>query len=563
MFDWSKLDLVSQKPGVYLWIDKWDNVIYVGKAKLLRNRMKQYFQKIHNSRTTQLVNNIKDFSYIITNNEKEALILERNLIIKHKPKFNVLLQDDKVYPYIRLKVYGKDLDVKITKRIKKDGAFYYGPFPNGYGARNVYKLIVRLTKFKNGLIYRNINDEHYGQKSLKLAKKILSPNNQFIKKELKQKMLVSAQNMQYEIAQEIKDILESLEFYVSQNSTSIMNHQNFDAIGIIDKDGYLSITITSYRFGNLLSKRDIIIDVQLDLESTIEQFLSQYYNVNFIPQYIIMNRKYKISNSNIFDFQIIYPIKGEKKSILSIAEENAIDNIDKKLQKYQRDKMGTIMAIQKLSEITKISNLKRIIMFDNSNMNNLNPISVAIVYEDGHKKTSEYKKFNLMLRERASDVDYLNQSLNRYFSKVSTLPNLLIVDGGIQQVNEAKKVLSKLNIKVPIIGLVKDDKHKTSHLLLSSGKPVDLDQESLFYFLSNMQYEVDRFAKSHYRKRKISSSLSGQLEKIKGIGTKTVDKLLQRFKTFSGIYNATLSELQEVVSHDIAQKIKEGYIKDD
>ena len=556
MISISKLELVPSKSGVYLWKDKWNNIIYIGKAKSLKNRMKQYFQKVHNSRIMKLRDGIADFSYIITDDEREALILERNLILKHKPKYNILLQDDKVYPYIRLKIKNNNLDIKISNRIKKDGAFYYGPFPNGYGARNIYKLIVRLTKYRNGLIYKADNDE-YNQNSLKLAKKILSPNNNFIKKELKDKMENAAKNMQYEIAQEIKEILESLDFYVSKSSTSTMDNDNFDVIGVVNKDKYLSISVISYRFGNLLSKRDIIVDNHLDVKSTIEQFLSQYYNVNFVPDYILLNNKYKINNS-IFDFKIIYPIKGNKKIILNIAEENAKDNVEKKFQKYELQKQNIISAINELEKITHIQNLKRIIMFDNSNMNNLNPISVVVVYENGYKKTSDYKKFNLEVRDRSSDVDYLNQALNRYFAKTKVLPNLLIVDGGIQQVNEAKKILAKFNMDIPLIGLVKNDKHKTDHILLSNGKKIFLNNGPLFNFLSNIQYEVDRFAKLHYRRRKVSSSLSGKLENIKGVGIQTINKLLKKFETFNGIYNASLIELESIVSKNIAQKIKEA-----
>ncbi|MCR8613008.1 MAG: excinuclease ABC subunit UvrC [Mycoplasma sp.] len=552
--DIEKLNDVPKSPGVYLWKNKYKDIIYIGKAKNLFLRMRQYFQKVNNNRTSKLVSEIDNFEYIITKNEKDALILERNLITKNKPRYNVLLTDDKRYPYIRIK-FNKTLDIKIVRKYKKESAEYFGPFPNGYGAWNVYKLLVRLTQYKNGLPYNDLNDYEHWKRSYELCHEILKPTNQKFKKNLEKKMYEAAEKFQYEIANDLKETIKSLDFYIEQSYVDMTNQDDFDVLGIVSKNDYLSVSIMVYRNGKLLSKIDKVVKLYNNIDEVVSQFINQYYSINFKPTYILLSDEFGI-DEEIFDFKIIKPIKGNKKKILEVAENNAKDNIDKKLQKFIRLEERTINAISSLQTILKLKNLYHIAMIDNSHFNNLLPISVIVSYKNGVKQKSEYLKFNL--KEAGGDTKYMSQALNRYLKKVEKLPDLFIVDGGLQQLSEMKKALKNNNIKFNnIAALVKDEKHKTKSLLNSEGYTVNIDNDNLSLFLSEMQFEVDRFAKSHQRKRRIKSSLSGKLDQIKGIGDATINKLLNEFETFSGIYNATIEELEQVVSKEVAKKIKE------
>lgn len=541
------LSNVPHKPGVYLWKDKNGQIIYVGKAKNLNNRMKQYFKGMLNSyKTAKLVDKIRDFEYIITTTDKEALILERNLIEKHVPEFNIKLMDDKRYPYIKVKA-GTPLEVSLAYRVRqdRDKAIFYGPFPTGYGAKRMANLVQRLTTYKDGLPNKT-TDKNYWDQQFEYAKKLLSSRSKSLIKELEDKMMQAAENLQFEIAKDIKETIDALKFYQDKQTVEFLSDENVDVIGFIEQNGFLSVTMLFYRQGSLLSKNERIIEITSEKSEAIRQYISQYYGFNIKPDYIISNEEIET------DISVVVPQKGDKKKILDIALENASDNISLKLQSYVRKEELTLGAMTALGKLLGLKKLNHFLMIDNSNTNNTNPVSAIVSYRNGIKQKQEYRKYNVEVDARKADVDYMKQGVIKYFeSSENALPDLFIVDGGKAQINEVKKVAPK---DLKIIGLVKNDKHITEALIDLEGNRVEITDQNLMNFLKGVQAEVDRFAKASHIKRR-QTTLEGLLASVDGIGPSTEKKLLEHFETYAAIYNASFDELSQVVSEKVARNI--------
>lgn len=546
------LKQVPNDPGVYFWKDKYNNIIYVGKAKNLNKRMKQYFNGMNNSyKTPKLVKRIASFEYVITSNEKEALVLERNLIEKHTPEYNIILTDDKRYPYIMVSL-SKKVEIKLIYRIKSfrsKKAFFYGPFPTGFGARRMANLVSRLALYDKGILIKDLSPAEWKEK-YDFAKDFLSKDSKKLIKELEVMMVEQADKEQFEIAHDIKELLKALRTLNDNQAVELKSNKNIDAISFIEKDGFISISMLFYRRGILLSKNDKIIEITSNRDESVRQFISQYYHINQKPDLIISNLEIET------DIEVVIPRQGINKKILEISNKNANDNLDMKLQEFIRKEELTIGAMAKLEKLLGIENIHHIIMIDNSTTNNSMPVSAIVSYRNGIKQKHEYRKFNLEQTKRKADVEYMKQGITRYFIEdENKKPDLLIVDGGIAQVNEVKKITPDINI----IGLVKNEKHLTEALITSDGKRIIIKDQNLFNFLKGIQIEVDRFAKYVYsRKRK--TTLEGVLATVEGIGPSIEKKLLKEFKTYSAIYNASQEELESVVSKKIALSIKKRLI---
>lgn len=547
----NKVDLtrVPKKPGVYLWKNKYDEIIYVGKAKNLNNRMNQYLKGMLNSyKTSKMLEEIFSYDYVITKTDKEALILERNLIEKYSPLFNIKLRDDKRYPYIQLKLTNK-LEASLVYRIKsnRDNAEFFGPFPTGYGARKISNFINRKTTYKDGLPFKG-GDLSYWKEKYDIAKSLLKPKSSNIVKTLANEMQLAADNMQYEIAQDLKETINALKIVGESQNVELISNKNIDVLGVVEKGEKLFLELLFYRQGILLSKNEFVVSININKEETLRQFVSQYYKSNIIPDELITNEKFES------DMKVTIPVKGNKKKILNHALDNANDNIEMKTRKFIRKEELTLGALEKLKELLNMKKLSHILMIDNSNTNNSLPISAIVSYRNGIKNKSEYKKYNLIHEQRLADVDYMKQGVTRYFNGNNAYPDLFIVDGGKAQVNEVNNLIPK---EVNLIGLVKDDKHQTRNIITRNGKSIDIEDDALMNFLRGIQIEVDRFAKaSHITKRK--TTLEGILYSIKGVGPKTEERLLNHFKTYSSIYNASIEELEKVVSKDLAILIKKS-----
>ena len=538
---------VPHKPGVYLWKDQHENIIYIGKAKDLKNRMTQYFNGMINSyKTVKLVESISAFDYVITTTEKEALILERNLITRHLPIYNIKLTDDKRYPYIKIEL-NKILKISLVYRVTKakNNIIIYGPFPNGFGARRMVNLLNRLTTYKNGLQNKS-TDYIFWSGQFEYAKTLLSRGLKPLIKELKLKMFEAADRQHFEISHDLKESIIALEFYKDGQHVELESKDNIDVMGVVEKNGFLSISLFFYRQGRLLSNIEKILEITSSKQETLRQFVSQYYAINYTPKMILSNENFES------EINIVNPIKGNKKKIIDLALTNARNNIDLKLNEFIRKEELTIGAISKLEKLLNIKSAKHILMIDNSNTNNTNPVSAIVSYRNGIKQKYEYKKYNLKTGKRLADVDYMKQGVQMYLDRdTNPIPDLFIVDGGIAQVNEVKKIWTKSKI----IGLVKNDKHKTESIVDTDGSKIEINDQILMNFLSGIQTEVDRFVKYHHVVRR-KKALEGVLSTVSGIGDITERKLLEVFKTYSNIYNASIEELEQVVSLKQAKSIK-------
>ena len=557
MFDIEKLKTIPKSPGVYIWKDKFKKPIYIGKAKNLHSRMNQYFSKNNKNSfmTNSLMSEIADYEYVITKDEKDALILESNLIKKIKPYYNILLIDDKGHRFIRIKLETKNIDIRMTRTFKKDNALYFGPFPLKHNTKHIIDLLNSVTKFQDGLPVYN-DDPKYWKDKYDLCLKILNPNNNKFKKDIEKQMYLEADQEHFELAETYKSILKSLEFYLPKTIVELSTNVNQDVWGIYEQDFHYSIYIMFYRHGKLLSTYQTII--QNNMLDTMKNYIQQFYQSNILPDEIYIQSLYLKDND--IDIKVINPKQSNGAKAVNMATTNAKDNIVHKLQSFKNTFNIHHGAIQELGVLLGIPTPKYIIMIDNSMTSNNDPVSGLVVYRNGIKQKHEYRKYNLIARERKADVDYMQQVFLRYWNKnKNNLPDLLILDGGKPQVSEINKLINKNSINLNIIGLVKDDNHSTRAIIDHNYQEIEIPTSTLMKFLASMQIEVDRFAKQHHNTRRRISSLEGQLIHISGIGMKTEQKLMNYFKTYSGIYNASIEELTKITSHKIAVKIKQHF----
>ncbi|WP_051630135.1 excinuclease ABC subunit UvrC [Mycoplasma simbae] len=558
-----KLSQVPKKPGVYLWKDAHNQIIYVGKAKNLNSRMHQYFEgSINSYKTHAMVQKIADFEIFITRNDREALLLERQYIEKYNPEYNILLLDDKRYPYIKVELTAKDLKVEIVRRITKkkvkQQVFYFGPFPVSYGAGVILKLLQREAFYQNGLKIQS-NDIEFWKQKYNHLKSIVSFQNKYIL-DLKEKMLQASANLQFEIALDIKNCLQYLEKIKQDQVIELQEFENVDVFACKFTENTLLATVLFYRHGNLIGKDNISVGMQIDQAETLNNFFLKYYVNKAIPNSIIVN-----SNLAQFELQadselpIVYAKTSKQIKAQEICELNLNEFINNEAKFMANSEQKAFENLKLLSAYTN-SICTNIVAFDNSNYANTNPVGVAITYTNGIKNKFYYRKFNHQLdQSRMADVEYMRQSALKYFSNLETnlYPDLIIADGSYPQINEIKNVLQELNLDIKIIGLVKNNYHKTSKIIDVNGKLRTIEPQNLKNFLTQIQVEVDRFAKSVFHQNKKISSLEGKLQRIKGLGPSLEDKLLKYFKTYNNIYNATLEELEKVVPKNIAIKIVE------
>ncbi|MDZ7293124.1 GIY-YIG nuclease family protein [Mycoplasmopsis pulmonis] len=559
--DIRKLDSVPKKPGVYFWKDQFNSILYIGKANNLNDRMKQYFKGSLNSyKTHALVEKIADFEIIIVQNPKEALILERNLIRKHKPYYNILLSDDKRFSYIKILLNKDNLEISIAKRVYKNSqnTLYYGPFPTGHGSSIILKLLQREALYESGIFIENKDFDFWKQRFEKI-KDILSFKNNLYLNQIKEKMLIAAKNYQFEVANDLKLSHEYLTKLKESQIAELKKILNIDVISIIEKNGHLFSTVFFYKYGILLNKVDHIIEIKTSFESSVEEFINEFYKNKIAPNILILDKSFLKLNLQLnSESKVLYPKKGIYKKLIDLVNENTLTNINEKEKTHLLKKERTKNNLDKLSKLINIKNLHRIVMMDNSHFANFHPISVVVTYIDGIKNTNEYRKFNLDVNhDRKADVEYFKEGFSKYInSKSFIVPDLFIVDGSFAQLHEVKKQMKKANLTFPIIALVKDDFHRTKKLIDTDEKEHLLEDKDVKNFLSMIQNEVDQFAKKHHYNRRDKSSLEGSLLNIKGLGPKMEKKLISHFETYSNIYNASEKELAKVIPLNIAKKIK-------
>ena len=582
-----KLLTLPMEPGCYLMKDKNGEVIYVGKAKKLKNRINSYFRgSSHDNKTTKLVNNIADFDYIVTNSEKEALILEYNLIKHHKPRFNVMFKDDSSYPYLRLtdEKYPTLKLVRDTKKMKN--AKYFGPYPNVGYARELLSLMEKiypLRKCKNmgskvclyyhiglclGPCEFKIDSKVYEEMSEEITS-FLNGNTKKIIDELIEKRESYAEKLLFEKANEMQTLIESIKHVTTENYMQIDLEKSTDVFAYHIDKGYVSIIGLLYSKGKLLNKHQTLKPIYDDVEETFISYIVQYYQLNRLPKELIMPYGLNLEALNeVLETKVIQPQRGEKKKLIELAIENAKVNLEQNFELINKKVALNETALEQLNELIQC-NTNRIELFDVSHTSGKEAVAAQVVFIEGVASKKDYRLYKVSNKNNdfANMQEVIYRRLFRAKKNKSILPDVIIVDGGKSQINAAKEILESLEISsICLLGLLKNEKHQTSSLMNDKFEIYDIDKETeLFYFLTNMQDEVHRFAISYHkrlRKKKFKESI---LDEIENIGYKRKQKLLSHFKTIDRIKDAGIEQLTAIVGRKSGQSVYDFFrkVKDD
>ena len=574
-----ELELVPNKPGSYQMYDKNDIVIYVGKAKNLKKRLSSYFNRIHTGKTAELVKNISYFKYIVTNTELESFILEINLIKKYNPKYNILLKDDKSYPYIEYtrKPYPSLKVVRYLKVKQRKDKYLFGPYVNVHAARRIVNLINRLYPLKKCdsmpkqvCLYYHIHEcLGYCQKDVsqdaieEMEKEILSflrGNESVIKDKLKEKIQDYSDNMNYEMALELKKELDYMTVVLEKQKVELNPSENLDVINYSFKNGFLSLQILFVRNGKLIGAHSEINPVTDDYLEELEYYIAIFYNKKEIPKEILIPDEINEDIlKEVINTKFIKISRGTKKKLLNMAKENAEINLNNNFERYQQKLERTHGANDALSDLLGIG-INRIDIFDNSNLFGTYAVSGMVVFVNGLPDKSKYRKYKIM-EDKNDDYNTMREVIyRRYYHGLidKDLPDLILVDGGANQIRAAKEILEELNLNIKVCGLVKNNKHQTSDLLDGDTLEVyDIDRTSnLFHYLTRMQDEVHRFTITYHKQIRSKGSIQSLLDNIPGIGEKRRKELIKRFGSAKRIKEASLEELKEILPEEVASNLK-------
>lgn len=583
-----KISLIPHLPGSYQMKNKDGIIIYVGKAKNLRNRIASYFIGEHNLKTQKLVSDIHDFSYIVTSSELEAFILELNLIKKYNPKYNILLKDDKSYPYIEyVKKPYPELKVVRYLKIKKDrNRLLFGPYPNVYAARRIVKLLNRLYPLKKckytpkevclyyhieeclGYCVKKINSEVLVNMENEILS-FLKGNNNLIKNKILEKIDFYSDNLNYELAWDLKNELDYINYILTKQRVEILNIKNADVINYYLDKGYLSIEILFIRNTKIIGSHNEIIPILKDEKEDMEDYIGMYYSKHEIPSMIIVNKELNHEIlSSLLNTKVMTSLKGEKKKILDMAFINAKINLDNSFEIIKKDEKRTVLANEELMKILGLNKLDKIEIFDNSNLFGDYSVSGMVVFKNGVPSKKDYRKFKISF-DKNDDYHMMKEVIYRRYYRLllekTELPDLIIVDGGINQINATKETLDELHLDILVCGLKKNDKHKTSDLI--NGRTLETieipkDSDS-FHYLTRIQDEVHRFTINYHRILRNKNTIKSELDNIEGIGAKRKKDLINKYKSLNKIKAASLEELKEILPTKVAVNLYKGLHKDD
>jgi len=572
-----KLLTLPMEPGCYIMKDRNGTIIYVGKAKKLKNRVNQYFTGAHDYKTTKLVSQIVDFDTIVTKTEKEALILEINLIKKHRPRFNIMFMDDKSYPYIKI-TQEKYPKLTVVREMKKDKkANYYGPFPDATAAHNmasllnsIYPLRKCVTLPKKVCLYYHlgqclgpcefkVEDEVYPQ-MIKEIVQVLKGDDKALRQRLNDQMKDATEKLNYEKAMVYRDFLRSLDHVQDKQTVYQDNRLDRDAFNYYEKDGMLTITALIVRGGQLMDRHlltQLLVD---DASESFENFILQYYESQALPKELIVPASFDASNiSSMLDVRLIQPQRGELKKLLDLVLLNAMNHHRQHSTILKKNNEKHDKSINELKDILKLDSIERIELYDNSHTQGQFASSAMVVFIGGSPSKKDYRLYNL--HNGADDVKNMEEVIYRRFLRAikenQSYPDLILMDGGYTQIQAAKRSMESLDIHVPLYGLVKDDKHTTSALMDQDGNRIELKSyQETFFLLSRMQDEVHRFVLSHHQRRRSKAQTHSILEEIDGIGPKRRLALLKAFKSVQGVLDAPQDKLEEVVGKSVAKELK-------
>ena len=572
-----KLQTLPKQPGCYLMKDRYGTVIYVGKAINLKNRVNSYFVGAHNYKTTKLVSNINDFSYIVTNSEKEALILEYNLIKEYDPQYNIIFKDDKSYPYILLSddkiPYCKT--IRISKKVKYHGKIF-GPYPNIGAANNIINLINKLfpsRKCKNlgkdVCLYYHLGqckgycvhdvDSATCQEIKNQIEQFLKGDNQFIINELKAKITAAVEKLEFEKAAEYRDLIADIN-YVTNNRQSVQSNtkEDFDVFNYYVQDNYLSIVGLFIRNGRLINRVLSIEHLYGDPQEEFISYLYQFYATHLNPKILVVDKEIDSEAlSASLDFKIKYFSRGFKYQMLKHAYDNARVNLQQKITIIEKDDAYLAMIGEEFKKTIGFIP-KRIELFDNSHIGGELTCSAMVVYENLKPNKKEYRLYRL--EDSFDDLKSMHEAMYRRYFKVLSedlvRPDLIIVDGGMNQINVAKEIIQSLNLDIKIVGLGKNSHHNTAYLMNSDYEIIDIDPTSkLFLYLANMQDEVHRFAIEYNRRLRKKKAYVSKLDNIKGLGKKRKLALLKKYQTIANIEKLTVDELATVLPLNVAENV--------
>lgn len=584
----NKLALLPDQPGCYLMKDRQGTIIYVGKAKVLKNRVRSYFTGSHDGKTSRLVNEIEDFEYIVTSSNIEALILELTLIKKHDPKYNVMLKDDKTYPFIKLTAE-KHPRLLITRKVKKDKGKYFGPYPNVHAANDTKKLLDQIYPLRkcNTLPDRVCLYYHLGQCLAPCVhsveedkyKEIVDEINRFlngghidIKKELTASMQEAAEALDFERAKDLRDKIAHIDVTMEKQKMATNDFTDRDVFGFAYDKGWMCVQVFFVRQGKLIERDVSIFPTYDEPEEELLTFIGRFYDMenHFKPKEILLPKNVDASLAEgLLHVKMIQPKRGLKKDLLDLANKNAKLALQEKFSLIERDEERSIKAVENLGTKLGIYTPHRIEAFDNSNIQGTNPVSALVVFIDGKPEKREYRKYKIKTVQGPDDYESMREVVRRRYSRVLKeglpLPDLIIIDGGKGHVDAVRDILeNELGLDIPLTGLIKDDKHRTSQLMI--GNPLEivpLDHRSQeFYLLQRIQDEVHRFAITFHRQLRGKNAIHSQLDEISGVGEKRRKQLLKHFGSLKKIKEATIEDLEKAgmpqnVAQAIYQKLQE------
>jgi excinuclease ABC subunit C len=577
-----KLAVLPEQPGCYLMKDKNGTVIYVGKAKVLKNRVRSYFTGTHDGKTLRLVNEIADFEYIVTSSNIEALILEMNLIKKYDPKYNVMLKDDKSYPFIKITAE-KHPRLIITRKVKKDGGKYFGPYPHVQAANETKKLLDRIyplrkcsTMPNRVCLYYHMGQclapcvhpvsEEQNKEIVEQIVRFLNGGYKEVKEELTEKMMKAAEALEFERAKEYRDQIAHIEATMEKQKMTMNDFVDRDVFGYAYDKGWMCVQVFFIRQGKLIERDVSMFPMYQDPDEELLTFLGQFYTKanHFKPKEVILPADIDGELAEqLLEVTVVQPKKGKKKELVDLASKNAAIALKEKFYLIERDEERTIKAVENLGKILGIPTPHRIEAFDNSNIHGADPVSAMVVFIDGKPEKKEYRKYKVKTVEGPDDYESMREVVRRRYTRVLKeglpLPDLIIIDGGKGHLAAVRDVLeNELGLDIPLAGLAKDDKHRTSELIM--GDPpqvVPLERNSQeFYLLQRIQDEVHRFAVTFHRQTRGKTMFRSVLDDIPGVGEKRKKALLKHFGSIKNMKEATVEELQKAnIPRSVAEKI--------
>ena len=568
----SKLELLPTSPGCYIHKDKNGTIIYVGKAKNLRNRVRSYFRGSHDTKTEALVSEIVDFEFIVTESNIEALLLEINLIKENKPKYNIMLKDDKSYPFIKI-TNERYPRLIITRQVKKDGGLYFGPYPDVGAANEIKRLLDRIFPFRKCTnppskvcFYYHIGqcmahtvchkDESYFKAMSQEVSDFLKGQDDKIINDLKDKMALAAQNMEFERAAEYRDLIQAIGTLRTKQRVMAKDLQNRDVFGYYVDKGWMCVQVFFVRQGKLIERDVNLFPYYNDPDEDFLTYVGQFYQEksHLVPNEILIPQDIdEEAIKALVDTKVLKPQRGEKKQLVNLAIKNARVSLEQKFNLLEKSVEKTQGAIENLGRLLQIPTPVRIESFDNSNIMGTSPVSAMVVFVNGKPSKKDYRKYKIKTVVGPDDYASMREVIRRRYGRVQrdglTPPDLIVIDGGQGQVNIAKQVIQdELGLDIPIAGLQKNDKHQTHELLF--GDPlevVELSRNSQeFFLLQRIQDEVHRFAITFHRQLRSKNSFSSQLDGIEGLGPKRKQNLMKYFKSLTKIKEASVDEIVAV-----------------